>query len=414
MVIVMSLLAKHSLSKEDKSNIITLGTIAQKEKEKDPSVINATIGMLYDESDRLLTFKTVEKALAGLNDVEKYAYPSTPGNPDFHKALKHWVFQEYEEEILSNLYCEIMATPGGTGALSNTFSNYLNVGEKVLIPSYMWGNYKQLAYENFASFATYELFNSNGGFNLMDLNLKMQKMKLEQSRIVLIINDPCQNPTGYCMTREEWVGLINLINEITADGTPFILIHDMAYIDYDYRGIEFTRNNLRLFEKLNENVLTILAFSCSKTLGLYGMRLGAQIALSKNEENIKEFAAASKFSSRSKWSTANNMGMNIASRAFTDPKLEAEFRSELEAAKLMLEERAKVFLKECKRVNLETLPFNCGFFISIPCENAMSVYEKLVKEKVHIIPFGKFLRVTIAAISLSECEKVPELIKKAL
>ena len=75
----MGLLAKHSIIKEDKSIIITLGAIAKEEKKKDPTVINATIGMLYDESGKLFTFKSVDAALNNLTPEEKYAYSSTPG-----------------------------------------------------------------------------------------------------------------------------------------------------------------------------------------------------------------------------------------------------------------------------------------------------------------------------------------------
>ena len=56
----MVLLAKRSIIKEDKSNIITLGQIAKEEKKKDPSVVNATIGMLYDEKGKLFAFESVE------------------------------------------------------------------------------------------------------------------------------------------------------------------------------------------------------------------------------------------------------------------------------------------------------------------------------------------------------------------
>ena len=144
----MSLLAKRSLIKEDKSNIITLGAIAKEEKKKDPSVINSTIGMLFDEDGKLFTFKSVDRALNELTPDEKYAYASTPGSKEFHEAIKRWVFRQYYDEFTKNMYTAVMATPGGSGALSNTFTNYLNENDKVLLPSYMWGNYKQFAYEN--------------------------------------------------------------------------------------------------------------------------------------------------------------------------------------------------------------------------------------------------------------------------
>lgn len=410
----MSLLAKHAIIKEDKSNIITMGTIAQKEKAKNPKIINATIGMLYNEEGKLLTFKAVNKVLSLLSDEEKYSYASTPGNPSFQNALKHWIFQEHESEILKKMKCSIMATPGGTGALSNTFTNYLNPGDKILLPSYMWGNYKQLAYESFSYYETYELFTSTGEFNIDNLYSKMVDVKKSQERIVLLINDPCQNPTGYCMTKEEWEKVVSIINELSSDGTPIILIHDIAYIDYDYRGMEYSRDILRLFKDFNESVLAILAFSGSKTLGLYGVRIGAQVALSKKSINIDEFAQAAKFSSRCKWSNATNLGMNIISRIMSSQKLETEFKIELVSAQELLAKRALTFLEECFKINLVTLPFRCGFFITIPCKNPLQVYQKLVEKGIHIIPLDDVLRVTISAISIQECKILPAIIKEAM
>ena len=311
------------------------------------------------------------------------------------------------------MHCSVMATPGGSGAISNTFSNYLNQGDMVLLPEYMWGNYKQFAYENFASYTTYKMFD-NGKFNLTDLKNKMVELKQKQGRIVLVINDPCHNPTGYTMSSDEWVSLVDTINDLTSDETPFVLLYDMAYIDYDRRGFEATRNNIRLFQKFNKTVLTILAFSGSKTLALYGMRIGAQIALCKDKEVIDEFFQANKFSSRAKWSTATNLGMNIISKVFLNEEYKKSFEEELEASRIMLVNRANAFLEESKKVGLETLPFECGFFVTIPCDNPEEAYKKLVEKKIHIIPLGNVLRVTLAAIPLQDCKKLPAIIKSVL
>ena len=223
----MSLLAKRSIVKEDKSNIITLGAIAKEMKKKDPSVVNATIGMLYDEEGKLFVFDSVNEALNNLTDDEKFSYASTPGPDTYHEAIKHWVLREHYSSFMN---VGVMATPGGSGAISNTFSNYLNPGDEVLLPNYMWGNYKQFAYENYASFRTYSLFDENNKFNLKDIYNQMVSLKNKQGRILLVINDPCQNPTGYTMSFDEWKSIINMINELSNDGTPVILLHDMAYI----------------------------------------------------------------------------------------------------------------------------------------------------------------------------------------
>ena len=408
----MTLLAKRSVIKEDKSNIITLGAIAKEEKKKDPSVVNATIGMLYDENGKLFAFESVDKALAGLTTDEKYAYGATPGSPLFHEAVKKWVFREYYEAMKDN--SRVMATPGGTGALSNTFANYLNENDKALLPSYMWGNYKQCLYETNQGFETYTLFNEDGGFNVKDLKEKMYALKESQGRILLLINDPCQNPTGYCMTDKEWEDLVSAVNEISSDGTPVVLLHDMAYIDYAKAGIAGTRKNIALYKKLNKNAMAVMAFSCSKTLALYGVRIGAQLAYSNSKEALDDFSRANKFSSRSKWSNPSNLGMNVVIKALTDPEYKKSFEEELNLASKTLVNRAEIFLEESKKVGLKTLPFQCGFLITSPCKNPELVYEYLVNKKIHIIPMGNVCRVTISAISKEECKMLPKLIKEAI
>ena len=408
----MSLLSERSLSKEDKSNIITLGAIAKEEKLKDKSVVNATIGMLYDEDGKLFTFKSVDKALNLLTGDEKYAYASTPGSPKFHEALKKWVFRD-DYELFKDNSC-VMATPGGSGALSNTFANYANVNDKILLPNYMWGNYKQVAYENNQSFATYNLFDKNGNFDIEELRNKMIELKKIQKRVLVVVNDPCQNPTGYIMKDSEWDKLIDVINELSADGTPIILLHDMAYLDYDHRGFDATRNNIKKYLKLNKSALVVMAFSGSKTFALYGVRIGAQIAVSKDKEVLNDFSRANKFSSRSKWSNTTNLGMSLITKIIEDKELKLEFERELEESRKTLALRAKTFLDEAKKVNLTTLPFECGFFITIPANNPEAAYEYLVKKKIHIIPMGNVLRVTISAISVNECKMLPKLIKEAI
>ena len=410
----MSLLAKRSVSKEDKSNIITLGAIAGKEKAKDPTVINSTIGMLYGEDGKLFVFDSVNKALNNLTDKEKYAYASTPGSNEFHEAIKHWVFREYYDEFMNNSYTSVMATPGGTGALSNVFSNYLNEGDYALLPNYMWGNYKQIAYETYAAYKTYNLFDEAGNFNITDLKEKVLTQKKEQNRVFIVINDPCQNPTGYSMKDSEWDMVIDILNEVSNDGTPTILLHDMAYIDYDLRGFDATRKNIRKYLKLNDSVITIMAFSGSKTLGLYGIRIGAMLAVTKKKEYIDEFFSSAKFASRSKWSNSSMLGQSLITKIFTETSLRTSFEKELELARNTLINRAKTFETLAKEYKLEMIPFECGFFLAIPCENPEEVYKLLVTKKIHIIPMNKFIRVTISSITTSEVQVLPKMIKWAI
>lgn len=409
----MSILAKHSLNKVDKSNIITLAKKAKEEKIKDNEVINATIGMLFDENEEFYVFDCVKKAESKINDIDKYQYTNSVGTAKFIDGVIDWVFLEHSEFFKKEMHAKLIATPGGSGAISNTFSNYLNPGEKVLLPSYMWSNYKQVAYENFLGFETYNLFKNNK-LDLDAIKEKFIEMKHSQGRILFVLNDPCHNPTGYSMNHEEWKRLIEIINELTADNTPFIFLYDMAYIDYNRFGLEDSRLNIRLFGNLNPSVLTILAFSGSKTLGLYGLRIGAMIGVSKDEQNVIDFMNANQFSARTKYSMASTLGMNLIGEIFTNSEYRESFARELDSVRKMLIKRADAFLESSKEIGLEMCPFVCGYFITIPCENDFKVYEYLTKKKIHVIPLGNALRVTLASINLEHAKLLPFEIYKAI
>ena len=408
----MSLLAKRSIIKDDKTNIITLGSIAKEMKAKNKDVVNATIGMYYQDNGKLATFNIVNDTMGKLSDDEKYAYSSSVGNVSFHEAVKKWIFQDCYDEINNNNNVAVIASPGGSGAISNTFTNYLNENDKVLLPSLMWDNYKQFAYENNARYETYELFDENNDFNLKSLKEKMTQLIKEQGRVLLVVNDPCHNPTGYCMSNSEWEKLIDLLNELSNDNTPIILLHDIAYIDYDRKSIKESRKNFVLYNKLNESVLVVLTFSASKSFALYGLRVGAQIAICKSKENIDEFVRANKYSSRAKWSNTTNFGMNLITKILNEGH--EPFINELNNRKEVLTNRANIFIDECNKIGLKTYPFVCGFFVTIPCKDPLATYNNLVKRNVHIIPLDGCIRITIASISQKDCQNIPAIIKEEL
>lgn len=408
----MSLLSKDALTKENKGNALAIGAEARKAKALDNTIIDSTIGMLYDEEGKFFTFKTVEKAQEILSAREKYSYGATAGSKEFHNALYHWIFRQYYDEFMENTFVGCVATPGGTGAICNTFSNYLEENQKVLLPDYMWTNYIQIAREEHLGYETFKLFDETGNFNLQDFENKCLSLKKEQGRIVVVINDPCQNPTGYSMSYTDWIGVVEILNRISRDSTPVVLVYDMAYIDYDKRGFESSRNNIRLFEKLNDSVLTILCFSGSKTLGLYGLRIGAQICIAHNKEDLNEFNTANDFSARGKWSGSSTLGQNIITSVLTTFK--DEFANELEYARKLLIDRANTFISEAKKCSLYHLPYSCGFFVTIPTSDPLKAFNDLKNKGLYVLPIQNAIRLTLSSITLEEVKRAVHIIKETI
>lgn len=408
----MSLLGNYAKTKQSKGNALAIGKEAREAKAKDSTVIDSTIGMLFDEDGKFFTFNVVEKVSNELSSKEKYSYGSSAGDPDFHEALYEWIFQEELDFIKQNMYLGCISTPGGSGAICNTFSNYLDTGNKVLLPSLMWTNYIQMANEQMLSYDTYELFDNDGNFNLRDFENKIHLMKQSQGRVVVVINDPCQNPTGYSMKYSEWIGVVDIINDASRDGTPVVLLYDMAYIDYDKRGLEASRRNIKLFTNFNSNVLCILAFSGSKTLGLYGLRVGAQIAMSKSNDTILDFKQANDFSARGMWSGTSTLGQTIITKVLTENK--QEFKEELTYARNLLIERANLFIEQAKIEGLNHYPYDCGFFVTVPCNKPKEVFDKLKDKGLYVLPLDIGIRVTLSSITKQEIIRSVKILKETI
>jgi aspartate/tyrosine/aromatic aminotransferase len=209
------------------NNILSLAQEASEAKKENNNVINATAGMLFGDDNKLYTFEAVKCAMRNLSNESMFKYSDTCGSSRFSEAIIEWVFGE-ELELFKSHYLKVVATPGGSGAIALTFSTYMNKGDKVLLPKVMWETYITYAHERELSYLTYDLYDDFGKFNISSIKECIDQLN-NQENVVLVINDPCQNPTGFCMTDEDYDNLIKLLNSYNRN---IVLLMDMAYFDY--------------------------------------------------------------------------------------------------------------------------------------------------------------------------------------
>ena len=181
-----------------------------------------------------------------------------------------------------------MATPGGTGALRNVISNYSEDGDKVLTSDWHWAPYNTIAGEIGRSVETFEFFTEEGKFNSADFKKRVNELLGKQESLVIILNTPAHNPTGYSLTLEDWDSVTEILGDEASVGKAVALVIDAAYIDFAGDEEEYRRFFPKL-ERLPENVISVIAYSLSKTFTLYGTRCGAMICVAKTEPIAEEF-----------------------------------------------------------------------------------------------------------------------------
>lgn len=376
------------------------------------NVINATIGVLYDDNEKLVSLDTVVDTYRNLEVTDIFSYASEiDGDSLYKEAVRQIVLgKNYKDDFIGH-FTEVIATPGGTGAIRNSLKNYLNPGEKVLLPKLMWGPYKIMAEEVGASFDTYEMFDETGKFNIKDFKNKVVKLLKEQENVVIIINDPCHNPTGYTLEINEWKEILKFLEECSEEKN-IILLNDIAYMDFSKRNLNEYRN---LFKNLLENLLVIFLFSMSKSYTCYGLRAGAQLALSKNKNVIDEFLDVNKFSCRATWSNISKGAMALLSQIVLDDKKLENLSLERNRYRHMLYKRAEIFLKESREIELEVFPYRDGFFITIPIKQDIeAVVKKLESENIFVVPLKNEIRIGLCSISMDKIYGLSKKIKQSI
>ncbi len=378
-----------------------------KEVGKD-KVINGTIGALVDDDGNLIVLDSVRKVFASLQPGEYAPYAPIRGIPEFREAVKKAAFGSYEPKG----FTEVCATPGGTGGVRNTMANFSSPGEKVLVADWFWAPYKTISQELGRELRTFRFINEEGAFDIESFRANVTEILAGQDGLVVILNTPAHNPTGYSITVEEWQKIKAVFGELPADKKVTLLI-DAAYIDFA-GAEEEVRNFLPILDEMPGNVLPIMGYSASKTFTMYGMRCGAMICLAKTEEVADEFRRVTEVSSRASWSNCNRAPQTIIAKIFADPELKAKVDEERAVYRDMLLRRGRAFEEEAAKIGLGIVPFDAGFFVSIPMPNADAVAQELEKEGIFLVPLAKGLRVSVAAVSEEKARILPARIKACM
>lgn len=396
------------IPKEDKIFGISNRAKAMIQKEGKENVVNGTIGALLDDEGKLIVLSSVNDVFKTLNKVEYAEYTPISGTPGFREAVKKDLFRRFTPTS----HVRAVATPGGTGAIKNTISNYTSRGDKILIADWYWAPYKTIAQEQERNVETFELFNEENVFNCASFERKVNELLEVQERLVVILNTPSHNPTGYALSADDWNDVIRVLSAVDSDKKVTLLV-DAAYVDFA-GDEEESRMFLPFLEKLPENVLPIVGHSLSKAYTLYGMRCGAMICMAKSEAVAEEFKRVCEFSSRGSWSNCTRAPQMILEKIFADHELLDKVIVERKGYRDMLIRRGETFKKAAEEAELEMVPFRAGFFAAIPCTNPDAIASELEKEAIFTVPLAKGVRVSLASISEAQAKALPAKIKAVM
>ncbi len=371
------------------------------------AIVDATIGSLYDEEGHLVALDSVFDSLKALDNrtLAKYATSFT-GNPDYQKAVEDWVLNGN-----SSLYKEVIATPGGTGAVGMTVEECLAPGQTLIIPEIAWGSYRLMAQMQGVDVASYSLFKEDR-FNMDSFKQTCLDTMKKQDRLVIIINDPCHNPTGYSLSKEEWEEIVAFLNECSKTHAV-VLLNDIAYIDYSYRGND-AKSYFQVFDQISDQIVVIVAFSLSKSMTSYGLRCGAAIIMAKDQKAVNQVKIVFEKAARATWSNINNGAMAMFVDVLTNHL--DKYTKEKEKYVKLLKERSELFMKEADEAKLAYYPYKEGFFVTLKMDNDVRdrFHEALMDEHIYTVKVNRGIRVAVCSLSKEKTKGLVRRMKEIL
>lgn len=409
----ISCVAPHAQGKSAKDRIFGASEAAQnriKEIGAD-KVTNSTIGVMLDNDGNFVVLPTVAKVYHSLSDAELFRYAPITGLPEFLDLVQGACFGQSRPD---GCYTAAVATAGGSGAVHHCIWNYTMPGDTVLTSAWYWGPYKTMCRDMNRNFDTYPMVTEDHRFNLEGLREKVQELLKKQDRVLVIINTPAHNPTGFSLTPEDIENVLHMLEDsIKGTNKKTVLALDVAYIDYAGEREE-VRKIFKKLSHLPENIFVLICYSLSKSFSMYGQRSGALIGVSSSKDQIQEFVDVNKFTSRSTWSNCNRGAMDTLATIYKDKKLLDDIQKERNHYYKMIQERGDVFTREAQECGLKMMPYISGFFLSIPAKDSEAVCNKLHEDNIFCVPLAAGVRVGLCCTPLSKIYGMAKKIKKAM
>ncbi|WWC85666.1 uncharacterized protein L201_000532 [Kwoniella dendrophila CBS 6074] len=296
-----------------------------------PLKVNLGPGAYLDDNGKPWILNSVAAAEQLLiKNPPGHEYLPILGLPAFRDAARKVVFGSNSKLLNEKRVATIQAV-SGTGAVHLALSFlkfYLPKSNKVFVSKPSWANHRVMA--EFLNFDVidYPYYDDQ----TRGVNFEGMKKSLNEAEegSIWILHACAHNPTGCDLTKDQWKEIGSIVKE-----RGLIPILDCAYQGFATGSLDNDAWSIRfIFEELQ--IPGIVCQSFSKSMGLYGERVGAihVIVQSPESENvqdqIKSIESQIGWISRKEISVPPRYGATIASSIIQDSELYKTWQGDLD------------------------------------------------------------------------------------
>ncbi len=288
-----------------------------------PGKVNLGVGVYTDDNGKVPLLECVRRAEESrVKSGAPKSYLPIDGLAAYDQAVQRLVFGADSAAIKEKRIVTVQAL-GGTGGLKvgADLLHFISPSAQVWISDPSWENHRQLFESAGFKVLSYPYYDAGThGLNFEGMLTALRKIP---PRSVVVLHACCHNPTGVDLSREQWDEVIREVRE--CEHVPFL---DLAYQGFA-EGVEADAFAVRRFAEAGLPMLASSSFS--KSVSLYGERVGAFSAVASSAEEAARVLSQVKRAVRANYSNPPTHGSDIVARVLNTPELRTLWEQELGA-----------------------------------------------------------------------------------
>ena len=371
-----------------------------------PKKINLGMGVYVDDSGKVPVLECVRRAETLLAESARpRSYLPIDGLAAYDSASRQLLFGAAHPALRENRIVSIQSL-GGTGALKvgADLLRRIDPTAQVWISDPSWENHRALF--EYAGFKvnTYPYYDPTT--RRLNFEAMLEGIHRLASGSIIVLHACCHNPTGIDLTSDQWEHVIAAVSNRGL--VPFL---DIAYQGFG-DGLDADAHAVRRFAQACPAVF--VAGSFSKSLSLYGERVGALHVVTENSDEAARVLSQLKRVIRTNYSNPPTHGGQVSTVVLTDPQLRSLWERELGD----MRDRIKLMRRQLvDKVRAQRADFDLSY---ITDQRGMFSYSGLTADQVrrlrkdysiYAIDSG---RICVAALSTQNIDYVSRAIAEIL
>ncbi|HZY15034.1 MAG TPA: amino acid aminotransferase [Ramlibacter sp.] len=383
-----------------------LGLTEQFNADPNPKKVNLGVGVYYDDNGKLPLLQCVRQAEEKMMAAHAArGYLPIDGIAAYDAAIKSLVFGAGSEPVKSGRVATIQAL-GGTGGLKvgADFLRKLNPQAKVLISNPSWENHRGIFTNAGFEVGTYPYYDA--GKRGVAFEAMLDALNAAAAGTIVVLHACCHNPTGYDLTAQQWDQVVAAVQ-----ARKLVAFLDMAYQGFG-QGIAEDGLAVQKFLAAGEDFFVSTSFS--KSLSLYGERVGALSVLCASKDEAARVLSQLKIVIRTNYSNPPTHGGQVAATILNTPELRALWEQELAGMRTRIQRMRGAIVEKLKSAGVQR------DFSFITEQVGMFSYSGLTKDQMLRLrnEFGVYGidsgRICVAALNSKNIDYVAASIAKVL